>query len=126
MKLSFMALSEAFTTPKNLRTDMTPIVTLKELRDFLLTLPDEESINMTSGDYNDTLGGCLMTKYGKAQGWKFQDCYIFRGWVESKRLIAIMERSPFQLFESNPACVDIEDTKKVKHWKNILRPEYML
>lgn len=121
-----MAFSAKITTPKNPRTDMIPIVTLKELRDFLLTLPDEESINMTSGDYNDTLGGCLMTKYGKVQGWKFQDCYIFRGWVKSNRLIAIMERSPFQLFISNPACENIEDTRKVKYWKGILKPEFML
>jgi hypothetical protein len=106
---------------------MIPIVTLKELADFLLTLPDEESINMTSGDYNDTLGGCLMTKYGKAQGWKFQDCFINRGWYADQRinsLIAIMERNPFQLFESNRACENIEDTKKVKYWKSVLRPEY--
>lgn len=102
---------------------MIPYVTLQELADFLMALPDDEPINMVSGDYNDSCG-CLMTKYGKSMGWKFSDCHYSKGWFSHIRPIEVMatiEGSIFNLFNPFVKCTN---SNFVQPWKDHLKEEY--
>lgn len=103
----------------------TPTVTLQELADFLLALPDDAPINMYSGEYNDPYSGCLMTQYGKAKGWNCTFSFSSSGTWEnesSNTTVANVECgnvlvSLFNKGEQVMAYV-------AKHWKDLLKDEF--
>jgi hypothetical protein len=55
-----------------------PKVTLQELKEFLLSLPDDTPIDMANPFYNKGCG-CLMTQYGKSKGWECDESDAWGG-----------------------------------------------
>lgn len=104
-----------------------PNVTLKELADFLIGLPDDEKIQMWTGDAN-AQHGCLMTKYGRTKGWQFTICEVMGNtaeWVDRKvtfdpKVVATLETSPFKLFKYEPGS----NYTLVGPWKKTLKKEF--
>jgi hypothetical protein len=47
------------------------LISLNDLREFLLSLPDDAPINMSHGVNDDC--GCLMTQYGRSIGLEFEE-----------------------------------------------------
>lgn len=77
----------------------TPVVTLNELKEFLLSLPDHAPLDMYDGD-NLNIIGCLMTQYGRSKGWEFDWSYSYLGTWEKKNeeVVAKLEK-PFVFSE---------------------------
>jgi hypothetical protein len=98
-----------------------PTVTLKELAAFLLSLHPEDSINMISGSPKDSLGGCLMAKYGVHMNWTFDDCAASEGWFRGK-FSASIESGVFNIFQGTPP---LNELRIVKGWQKQIKPEYL-
>lgn len=106
--------------------DLAPHVTLKELASFMLTLPDDERITMWTGSNDPDITGCLMTKYGRKQGWDFYECKAVEDasrWVmQSGDTVATLENTPFRIFLAEP------DGNGKYHlvgaWKKAMKKEY--
>lgn len=114
-------------------TDNIPKASLKDLRDFLLALPDDAPIEMETG-FADGFG-CLMTQYGRTRGWKFgYSSDLYAGWykdlaacyVPNKRPVAVIteNKSVFSLFREYVAELDgyTPERKFAKYWKDRLLP----
>lgn len=99
-----------------------PHVTLKDLADFLKSLPDDEPINMATGFNTGECEVCLMTKYALKQGWEF---YLSRlhDWINDRQFtIATLEDNPFMLFATGG--IAMPNQVIAKGWKDVLKPEY--
>lgn len=97
------------------------IVTLKTLAEFLLTLPDEEEINMAT-DSKDGCG-CLMTKYGIANGFDFETSDMLFGWRDNNNYLQVaIEDNVFNIFKEEPLGVYCGT---VGAWKKLIKPEFL-
>ena len=111
-----------------------PTVTLQELADFLLALPDDAPINMYKGDSDAHCGGCLMTQYGKSKGWKFDHSYSTTGTWETpnEHIVAkVVNEKGEQINSVLPTIFDRETNASfmprrydAKHWKDLLKDEF--
>lgn len=108
-------------------------ISLIELREFLLTLPDDHPIDMVNGT-SGVETSCLMTQYGESIGLQFdrsQDyCSIFNekepfSWILGNLTVAKMteDRSVFTLFKPWNSDLDSKANRKVAgFWKTRLLP----
>jgi hypothetical protein len=98
-------------------------ITLIQLRDFLLYLPDDHLINMTTGSL-EAKGMCLMSLYGKAKGFDFDYSSATMGWTKNRKVITKIEDSVVSLFSSFSESFSDKKSFKAKWWKDRLKPEY--
>ena len=101
-------------------------ISLLELREFLLTLPDDHPINMTNGSRNDR-PSCLMTQYGESIGLEFDhSCDVWGGykWLSGDLPVAEIteHKSVFTLFRPWDCDLDGKENRRVVgFWKSRLK-----
>lgn len=97
--------------------------TLKDIAEFLKSLPDDEDINMSSGANEGC--GCLLTKYLRNQGIQFN--YVFsKGsyYTDGESEYCDLSFGHCDIFDLFFTPRKEGDNTKVKYWKDNLRPEY--
>ena len=103
----------------------TPTVTLQDLADFLLALPDNAPIRMSCGEYRNPIG-CLMTQYGKNKGWVFEYSYSDGIWEDKNyNVVARLDSNyggVFELFHDSDGGEETRYT--TKPWKDLLKDKF--
>lgn len=109
-----------------------PQVTLQDLANHLLSLPDDAPINMVDDENHEGTCGCLMTNYGRFKGWKFDTSdacistpsrwVLGNRWKDSEQtIVAEMDEYVFNLFTCD---ADREMCYIAKGWKDVLKEEF--
>lgn len=101
-------------------------ISLLDLREFLLTLPDDHPIDMVNGT-REKCPSCLMTQYGESIGLEFDRSVDLCGgykWISGNLTVAKIteNKSVFTLFRRDYDLDDKENLKVVGFWKTQLHP----
>lgn len=101
-------------------------ISLLELREFLLTLPDDHPIDMVNGMRGER-PSCLMTQYGESIGLEFDRSIDWCGgykWLSGNLPVAKIteNKSVFTLFRRDYDLEGKENRKVVGFWKTQLHP----